>query len=244
MPDAPSSLEKPRESAARRCPACGQPLKRAADGRCGLCGLQVDERPITSEDATPFAKPVENASESASAMCRWVFSASAERISHLGLMRASESSRRFARGSLLYFALAAAVWQFQAAGWKLLKPHLLTDAEAMQPAGDGWLLVAESDSQVAAIQKRPSALWWNPAAAAIVVTACFCIQLLAGLLWSHWLYLGSQGCLPTAQRNHDRLSCALHYGTAWVRPAALTLLLLVFKPLADVAWVKNWAAPW
>lgn len=166
-------------------------------------------------------------------MRKWIYTAGAERIGHLALVRRSPASRAFARRQLLLLALAAAVFQLTYAGWhRVLRTADNETLLVTTPGGRAWLLVTEAPAS--ATNLGLVALWCNPARGGIVLLIAFATGTLFATLAMAVLHLGSEATLGHAHRGADRLRGAIHYSTAWTQPILYAALIILALPLRDI----------
>jgi len=228
----------------RRCPACGHRLPQPLPERCPLCDFQVSEEVVTAEDRTPYALSERYGRKAWWATWRWLWGAGRERLGHLGLMRSSSASRRFARVVLARFAAVLTLCALALAGWHAVTPTSLEEAiNPGGPSGRGWLPVARAPEELAprlAAHGGVAALWWNPAQALVGATIVLVTVLVLGKLMSCSLRRGVERSLGRRHRGQMRLSAALEYAAAWSVPLIPAALVLALLPLCRVAAVADW----
>jgi len=231
--------EQAWETEARRaageplCPACGRASPPVVDGRCGACGERLADGDVTSDDHTPYAEALAAGRRGYRQMCAWVYIANKQRLRHLGLTRPSRASRRFARLSVLWLAMASALAVFANAGWH----------SGPSPLGKGWWCLVVGSAAAAAgpgVTSGASGLWWNLPWATIAGVGTFVLAIAIGffLLWS--VKCGAQRSLQGGARGAPRLICAVQYSTAWVQPIALGLLVMAMSSVARIAGPLGW----
>ena len=98
---------------------------------------------VTSSDHTPYAEPGEK-KVTWFRMCRYVFTAGNQRLSHLALTRTSPASRRFAWRSILLFSFAVTLFVVCHYGWfeLVLDPNQFNPP--LEPEGRGWVRFVEN----------------------------------------------------------------------------------------------------
>ncbi len=221
-----------------RCPACGQRIDAPGAARCPLCKFPLpvtgDER-ITGADVTPYAKAYADGEAGWWAMCRWVWSASTERLKHLALMRSSAASRTFALHTSLLLALGMTVSQGTRVGWF----RVLRAGGEVKPAGRGWLLVGESSRS--SVPGFAADLWWNPAQAMIGAVIAGLSGLLILWVLRHVVGAGIGLSHQRPYRGERRMSAALLYSAAWGVPALMGAALCLLRPFAWVGEVVRWS---
>ncbi len=219
-------------SAVCRCPACGQRFEGPGTARCPLCNFEIGDDRVTGADATPYAAAFAAGEPGWWAMCRWVWTASTERLKHLALMRSSAAARRFAWHTCLLLSLGLAVFQGTRVGWKWVGVAGEA-AAALRPVGRGWLPIGSS------VGGDPD-LWWNPAQAVIGAVAAGVTGL--AMFWLVRLLLSTGiGLSHKSQfRGEQRMSAALLYGSAWALPALLAAAVCLLRPLALVGEALRW----
>jgi hypothetical protein len=212
-----------------RCPRCANPL--------------TDNRDSTSEDQTPYAVAREAGQRGWGAMCRWVWKAGSQRLAHLGHLRESRASRRFARINIFMVSLAATIAAFTNVGWHTAYRGPGQGGTRTSPEGRGWVKLAERPtrpppdiSYLVATQ-----LWWNPLQAGIAGGGALLLTALAASVVTRALARGSQRSLRGAYRGDPRLRCAVHYSTAWLPIQALAAIPAALRPVTDSADVAEWS---
>jgi hypothetical protein len=227
-----------------RCPACGQPIETLVRGRCSLCDFQIEDEPVTADDATPFAQNEARSRREWWAMTKWMWTAGAGRLSHLSLMRVSPAARNYARRSLMAIAITAAVCWLVLTGW-----HAVTmlpveaGGEPPEPSGKGWVNLARMPAETVPPANNPSrviAWWWHPALALTGAVGALVAGLLLGWLLLGILRRGVERALLPQYRGQHRLSAALCYSMAWATPLVPAGLVLALLPLCRLAQVGEW----
>ncbi len=171
-------------------------------------------------------------------MRRWVWTAGAERLRHLGLVRRSDVSRGFARGQLFLLAVVSALLLAGDEGrHRVERTPDNASLLVTEPEGNGWIriAVAEDGEAVGCV-----AVWWNPTRGAL----SFVVGLAGGLLVAYGLLgamgLGASMALGASYRGEERLGAALDYSLAWGHPAAWAgLLMVAVFPVLEVLQVAG-----
>jgi hypothetical protein len=176
-------------------------------------------------------------------MWKWVWTAPAGRIKHLGLMRASEASRAFSMRYLLLLAAGLGLLLATHYGWRAVSASPGIEATgSIKPQGRGWLHVAAmpNPNRVTQAPASPVDLWWNTPQAVIAGVAGFVSGLL--LLWIVFvsIRLGVQAAHRARYRGEGRMTAALDYSTAWSVPLLVSALLLVMRPLSRIGDIARW----
>lgn len=217
------------------CPACGRQVYTAVEGRCPFCGERLHDADVTSDDHTPYAEAGAAGFRAYRLMCRWVYGANKQRLAHLGLVRPSHASRKFARQSLLIASVATAIFVFANAGWHVVQP---ISAERTQPQGKGWWqAIDRGDSTLGA--HAGAALWWNLPWATVAAVAALVLTLVVGFVLVWWVGRGAQRALRGSLQGTPRLRCAVQYSTAWVQPLVLALVILAMSPIGWLVGTSN-----
>jgi len=159
-------------------------------------------------------------------------------------MHASFSSRRFARISLFMLTVAMAIFQASATshGWHAGR-RLLKTEPPIQPTGRGWFQIAEVPGEMLSrlALEADVALWWNPAQSLIVLVTAFGVGLLLVSLSMAIVRAGLVSALRPEDRDAERITAAIHYGTAWAPIIAVGLFVGVFAPIARIGDVAHWS---
>lgn len=220
-----------------RCPACGRSVVDPPVSRCALCGFVFDDDQTRGSDVTPYAKAYARGLPGWRRMGEWVWFCGSRRLKHLALMRASAASRRFARINLILFAVGLALLEAARTGWRWLP------TSPPQAPGPGWLHVGSPPRPLPANHPAESyvELWWNP----IQTVTGMVVALLAGLLVG-WLILivvraGVTRAHRPPYRDEQRMTAALHYGTAWCLPLLVAGVVVGLRPIAFIGGVRRWA---
>jgi len=219
--------------------------------RCPLCDLDFGDKRVTGFDATPYAQAYVAGSRGWRTMAEWVWFAGWERLKHLALTRSSAASRRFARLNLGVLAIALAVFQGSRGGWRWVPiPSQITEeavpsvaAESLRPQGTLWLLAAAVPSHERLTQPRegPVTLWWNPWISTLNLAVAFLFAVL--LFWMGVALIrgaATKSLLPM-YRADQRLTAAIHYGTAWALPVAVGLFVLGLRPVSYIGKMNGWS---
>ena len=227
----------------RRCPACGQRLGDPPPTKCPLCAFDFGDARVTGADATPYAEAYACGVPGWRRMAEWVWFADAGRMKHLALMRASAASRRFCTLNLLVLAGVLSLFQATRVGWRWVTASPAVEPTgAIEPAGEGWLLVASAPRPLPPNLpgERAVDLWWNPAqmliavALTLVATLLLMWVLLAVVRWG----LG-RAHVPSL-RGEQRMTAALHYSTAWTVLMIVAALVTAFRPLGYIGQMQRW----
>jgi hypothetical protein len=226
------------QTAAVRCPACGNP-QPADTPACTLCGFALGDKRVTGDDVTPYALAHAEGNPAWWRMCKWVWTATTERLKHLALMRSSPASRRFAAVNILLLAFATVVLQLATSGWQIVSAPVNPSVSPAAPAGKGWLhLTASRHTTAEAVAKRVD-LWWNPARAIIASAAGLVATVLLSLLLLVVLRALIERLHRRSYRGEQRMTAALSYSTAWIVPALPAALVVAFLPLSRIGAVSR-----
>ncbi|NOT00741.1 MAG: hypothetical protein HOP29_08945 [Phycisphaerales bacterium] len=217
----------------RRCANCGLEYTHIYEPRCPRCDAALPAEHVTSDDGTPFAEAERRDRRAVRAMRRWVYSAGAERIRYLSLIRRSHASRSFARRHLLLMALALTISQMTHVGWhRVIRTVDNATHVATAPTGRGWVNVVGDveDETVYGLL----AVWYNPilSGVAALVSAVTGLLLVYGSVGV--LNVGAGRWLGDAHCGQGRLRGAIDYGTAWTMPVVYAGLLFMILPIRDV----------
>lgn len=198
--------------------------------------------PVAGEDRTPYAQGVEQGQPDRRAMVRWVLRARSERICHLGLMRSSGASRRFARTNYLLLAVSFGLAVFANAGWRLTWSGPGVDSTSVAPSGRSWAKVFDFDTDAARLIRdvQPSALWWNPPWAAIAGFAAFLGGWLVFMLLGGWIGIGARHAAG-GRVGGSRMQCGVQYGSAWASLLSVVVIVEVLRPLSYIAMKMEWS---
>lgn len=228
------------ENDARRCVACGFEFNLVYEARCPKCNAVLPAEWVTSGDTTPFARDHRRNRPARRAMRFWVYTAGAERLRHLSLVRSSAASAAFARSHVFRLAGAAVLFELSRTGWH----YVVRTAEnasllAAEPAGRSWLPVAVADT--AAHRLGCVAVWWNPGRSAVALIAACVTGLVVAYGAIVVLNIGAWRVIGRPHRDQQRLRAAIHYSTAWGQPLVYASFLLVATPLVRVLGI--WGVP-
>jgi hypothetical protein len=176
-------------------------------------------------------------------MLEWVWFAGGGRLKHMALMRASAASRRFAGINVIILALSLALFQVSGVGWRLVTASPAVEASgSVTPAGRGWFHVASAPRPLPPGQapEVPVDLWWNPAQAILAWVAT-----LLGAMIAAWIVLamvrgGVQRAHTIRYRLEQRMTAAIHYGTAWCLPVVVGAVIASVRPLAYAGQIERW----
>jgi hypothetical protein len=201
----------------------------------------MDANDVTSEDNTPYAQALASGGHGWRAMCKWVYGAGKQRLMHLGLMRPSGASRRFARINLVVFAFAVAVVVFVNSGWQVVRQGP-GESLTLSPVGKGWAHVAERSASV-----RPpfpgevvaTDLWWNVPRAIVSGTVALLTVLPLSLVLVWIVATRAQKAMRTGDRDYVRFRCAVHYSTAWAHFISVAVLIELGRPLVRALHVMG-----
>lgn len=178
-------------------------------------------------------------------MSEWVWFAGAERLNHLGLMRASAASRRFARLNVLLLAAGAALLQGNRVGWRWVAASPVAESpESAARTGLGWIHVASAPRPLplGPTSEAPVDLWWNPVQALLGMVSGFVLAFIGLALLLRLVQLGATWVHPAPHRGEQRMTAAIHYGTAWFIPVFLAAPVAVLRTVAYFGEVQRW--PW
>lgn len=223
-----------------RCPACGQRVESSEARQCGLCGYEFVDNRATNADVTPYADAYAHSEPGFWRMIRWTWGARLERIKHLGLMRTSAASTRFAWVAILWLSFALAIYEGTRVGWYWVSGG----AAQSKPTGAGWVHAASVARPAAASQSAERAvdLWWNPAEGLIAGAIGFLAGIIVSwlLLWS--LRLGTSFAHSAGYRHEGRMSAAIMYSYGFFVPAAFFAIIMALRPFAYVGAMSGWRA--
>ncbi len=176
-------------------------------------------------------------------MCEWVWFAGADRLNHLGLMRASAASRRFARLNVLLLAVGAALLQGNSVGWCWVTDSIIVETpETAARTGLGWVHVASAPRPLplGPASEVPVDLWWNPVQALLAMASGFVFALVGLSLLLRLVQWGVTWAHPAPHRGEQRMTAAIHYGTAWFVPVFLAAPVAVLRTVAYFGEVQQW----
>jgi hypothetical protein len=211
--------------------------------RCPLCGFAFRDERVTGADATPYASAYTRGVWGWRVMCEWVWLARTERLKHLALMRASMASRRFARINLALLTLAVGMFEWSREGWKWVKARAeLEPSGSTTPSGEGWLAIATAARPLSdAIPGDADVdLWWNVPQAALGVVLGMTAAVLLMALGMSLLRWGVRRAHVAPYSSEERMTAALHYGTAWAVPLSVAGLVMALAPIEYVARMASW----
>ena len=225
-----------------RCPACGQCLDSPPPSQCPLCGFNFGDNRATGADVTPYATAYAQKERGWYVMSEWVWFAGWERLKHLGLMRASAASTRFARLNALVLALGLGIFQATRYGWRWVTNSPALDPH-FEPSGIGWLQVASAPQHLMP-QLAPEVavnLWWNPLQAGVAVGAGLAAGLL--LMWVVLALLRAGVTLAhkPPYREEQQMSAAIHYSTAWGFLIFAGTLVAGLRPVSYLGAMQRWS---
>lgn len=229
----------------RRCPACGQRIAAASVTRCPLCDFEFADDRVTGADVTPYARAYAFGTSGWRRMAEWVWFAGSGRLNHMALMRASAASRQFALVNVLLLSAGVGLLQTTRVGWRWV-----TDLPAIErtastkPAGQGWLHLAAAPRPLPPdhLPGQYVDLWWNAAQSVIVLVTAGVAGLILLLLVMSTVRAGVSRAHASRYRGEQRMTAAVHYGTAWGIPVALAALLAGLRPIAYIGMMEQW--PW
>jgi len=207
----------------------------------------VADAAVTGEDRTPYAQELETGRARRWRMVRWVIRARQERICHLGLMRPSRASGRFARRNILLLAIAVGLAVFANCGWHVVERGPGIDAGRDHPTGRSWARVAEFQSDPARYHRdvQPISLWWNPPWATTGAAVCFLVAWITLAVMVAGIGLGARRAAG-GPAGGCRLHCAVQYSTAWMALLGVAAVLFVLRPLSYLRpWIGSpaWSKP-
>lgn len=231
-------------SSTLRCPACGQCLESPLPVKCSLCHYNFGDDRATGADVTPYAKSYTQGKPGRWEMTRWTWFAGGGRLKHLALMRSSAASRRFARINVLLLSFVLGLLQWTRVGWKGMaeidgaSPDVL-----VKPAGEGWFHVASVPRPIPPDRaiELPIDLWWNAAQSMIAIVSGMMVALILIVLVQSWLQKGITKSHDAIYREEQRMTAALHYGTAWSFWIIIATLVLLLTPIAYVGELQSWS---
>lgn len=227
-----------------RCPACGQPVPSREARICELCGYEFVDRRVTNADVTPYAEAYSRNEPGFLRMLRWVVFASSERIKHLGLMRKSAASTRFAWSAILWFSLAVSLFANSRIGWHTIGSSGESESKAaMKPSGNGWFQISSTSTNSNVGAATVHGLWWNPAQGLIAASAAF----IAGIILS-WLCLGLLRRSATLAhsrefRGEGRMSAAIAYSMAFFALCTIGGVVISMRPIFHILNANSTARP-
>jgi hypothetical protein len=227
-----------------RCPACGQRLADPAAISCPLCEFSFGDSRVTDDDGTPYAIAYSHETPGWRAMLEWIWLASAGRLKHLALMRASMASRRFARLNLTLIVLAAVIAHVAQVGFHRARlQHTEQGPAVSAPSGDGWHLVAGLPRPLPSELPidTPTDVWWNSLQFFLGLGLALPISVLAVLIGMGLLRWGVNKAHHESYRPEQRMTAGLHYSTAWALPVFAGGLVAGLRPLAEIAQVAKWS---
>ena len=227
---------------ATRCPACGQRVLEPASTSCSLCGFSFgDDDRATGSDVTPYAAGYAQGTRGWRAMCVWVWLAKQQRLKHLALTRASAASRCFSRWNILVLAFGFALFQATRVGWCWVRNSSVLDAQR-EPLGGLWVHAASTPSNFLPGLAPEVAvdLWWNPVQAVVAVATGACAGVLLLWLTLALARVGTRLAHQPRYRQEQRMTAALHYGTAWVVPMTAGALLASLRFLSYIGAIARW----
>lgn len=230
-----------------RCPACGQRYRFPFPKRCSLCefdfGFERDS--ATGVDLTPYARAYAHGVSGWGRMAEWIWFASAGRLKHLTMMRASAASRKYAMNSILLAAFVITQVLAAHVGWRQVTASpALEPSGATTPTGRGWLHAASASDAVRATipADGPVDLWWNPAQ--MIIGSVFAGLFALLLIWLVLVAVRKMVTFAHAPMYHteQRMTAALHYSMAWAIPLIIGALFLTLTPLSYFGSIRAW--PW
>ncbi|MEK6800227.1 MAG: hypothetical protein AABZ12_14805 [Planctomycetota bacterium] len=171
-------------------------------------------------------------------MARWVWFAGTGRLTHLGLMRESPASRRFASVILLILVFGMGLLQAGHVGWQRVRGASGGELPAVRPHGQGWFRVYRGgDSSLADSAKHQRIeLWWNPAQAIVAGAAGLVGAIIACGVARALIGAGVEQSHRRPFRGEQRMTAALSYSTAWALFAIAGIFVLY---LQRAAWIKE-----
>lgn len=160
-------------------------------------------------------------------------------------MRASAASRRFAHLSLLLAAIGLALADTTRTGWQKV-PGLPGSelAGLTKPVGVGWFHVASAPRPLSPRGPRADCidLWWNPLQTGTVIIVTVVLGFLAGWLALGLIRAGVTRAHQPPYRSEQRMTAALHYGTAWGVLLFVAAVVMGLRPISFVGALAQW--PW
>lgn len=176
-------------------------------------------------------------------MGEWVWFCGARRLKHLALMRASAASRRYAHINLALLAVGLALLEATRTGWRWVRTLPFPESTGpTQPVGVGWLQVAEAPRLLPANHPPQSHvdLWWNPIQTVTAMVVALILGFLVGWLVMIVVRAGVTRAHRPPYRNEQRMTAALHYGTAWCLPLLVAAVVVGLKPMAFMGRIRQW----
>ncbi len=175
-------------------------------------------------------------------MCEWVWFAGLERLKHLAMMRRSAASVRFARFNIFLLALGLGFVQATRYGWRWVTASTALDPYS-DPGGIGWFHVARTPPHEAIYLAPENTvnLWWNPLQAGIAVATGVVATLVVAWIALWLLRLGVTRAHRPRYHLEQRMTAALHYGTAWSVPVLVGTLVACLRPVSFIGAVQHWA---
>jgi hypothetical protein len=228
----------------RRCPACGHRLGNEVGPQCPLCGFAIGDTRVTGADNTPYATSFSEGARGWRRMCAWVWTAPAQRLKHLALIRASAASQRFARVNVALMAMALAVFALTRIGWHEVAASPTLEPGGLLPDTDGWFHVASypEPRPLDLPAQTPVDLWWSGPQATLGIVAGVVLGMAALWITLLLIRLGTTWAHRPPYRAEQRMTASLHYLTAWVVPIVMGTLVLALLPITYIGRVSRW--PW
>lgn len=178
-------------------------------------------------------------------MCRWVYLAGTQRIKHLALMRASAASREFALFHVTLLAMALGLFQLTVSGWKWVTVSPAVEASgSVLPSGKGWLHAAAAPRPLPPGHpvEEPADLWWNAGHAALGFAAGLILAWILLRLVLVAIRAGVTKAHTPDLRPEERMTAAVHYGTAWFLPLVTACLISLLYIPAQISSLAEWSA--
>lgn len=227
-----------------RCPACGQRVESVFATHCSLCDFDFGDEHATGADVTPFARAFARGEPGWRRMLEWVWFAGSGRLKHLALMRTSAASRRFTRLNVILLALGLSVFQVSGVAWRQVTAFPeIEPSGSIVPTGRGWLHMADAPRPLPTGQapEIPVDLWWNPVQTILAFVATWLTGMFVMWVTLVLVRSGVRYAHIASYRKEQRMTAAIHYGTAWSVPVLFGAIVASFRPLAYVGEIERWS---
>ncbi len=224
---------------------CGHRLEDGDSTACSLCGFEFKDDHATGVDITPYAKCYARGMSGWRLMLPWIWFCGNGRLKHLAMMRSSSASRRFARINLFLLTVGVGLLEVSRTGWWRSDVPQPVDGTGFSPlVAEGWRRVAMSPSVTGGPTGigSPTELWWNPLHSAVAMVVCWVVAFALCAVFLGLLRAGTMKAYGRAIKSDERMTAALHYGTAWCVPLALAAATAALRPIAFVATVSEWSS--
>jgi hypothetical protein len=225
----------------RRCPACGHTSENDAIGCCPICGADGPSAAVTGDDNTPFAQSTRRNRAARKRMRKWICTAPADRMRHLGLIRPSDASRSFARWHLAILMLAGIVFVLNECAWhRVIRTPQNMSFVSYQPTGRGWYSLAVAD--ISPDTFGSVALWFNPLIMVAAVSLSAMTSFLGVAMIVGVLRFGSDQILGQSYRAEERLRAGIQYCMAFFVVIGVASMMRLAIPLSD--WLDVMGYRW